>query len=108
MSRYHTRILDRPIACNLAALSNRTRYESLKTLVQGAISGVAELPDGFSYSLDGKSITLAELGEWIDLERQCCPFLTFELSVSGPDMLWWLTLTGPEGTKPLLAQAFSV
>jgi hypothetical protein len=45
-------------------------------------------------------------GDWISLERQCCPFLNFEVSVSGTDTLWWLTLTGPEGVKPLLEREF--
>jgi hypothetical protein len=95
-----------PLTCNLAALPNRTRYRTLSDQLRTAISGAAELPDGYSYSIQGERLSLAELGEWISLEGQCCPFLRFELSVSGTDRLWWLTLTGPEGVKTLLEREF--
>jgi hypothetical protein len=95
-----------PLTCHLAALPDRTRYRSLSDQLRTAISGAAELPDGYSYSVRGDQLSLAELGDWISLERQCCPFLNFEVSVSGTDTLWWLTLTGPEGVKPLLEREF--
>jgi hypothetical protein len=95
-----------PIACNLSAIVDRSRYEILSDLVRDAISGRAELPDGFAFSLNGEIIQLAELGEWISLERQCCPFLNFELSVSGSDSIWWLTLTGSDGVKAVLDHEF--
>jgi hypothetical protein len=97
-----------PIACNLAALPDRTRYRTLFERLRHAISGSAELPDGYSYSVRAEEMSLAELGEWISLECLCCPFLHFELSVLGSDTLWWLTLTGPEGTKPILEREFPV
>lgn len=42
----------------------------------------------------------------IGMERRCCPFLTLQLSASGNDAYWLLTLTGPEGVKPLLRAEF--
>jgi hypothetical protein len=68
--------------------------------------GSAELPDGYFYSVRGGQFSLVELGDWISLERQCCPFLNFEVSAAGTDTLWWLTLTGPEGVKPLSNGSF--
>jgi hypothetical protein len=38
----------------------------------------------------------------IDLERQCCPFLRFELKVLPANGPIWLELTGPEGTRDFL------
>jgi hypothetical protein len=101
-----TVISAQPVACNPAALPDRARYQTLSNRLRAAISGAAELPDGYTYSLNGNLISLAEMGEWISLECQCCPFLTFELTVSGIDTLYWLNLTGPEGTKAILEQAF--
>jgi hypothetical protein len=95
-----------PIICNLGAISNRSRYGTLSKLVRAAISGRAELSDGFAFSLNGEIIGLPELAEWITFERQCCPFLNFELSLSGADSIWWLTLTGPDGAKALLDREF--
>jgi hypothetical protein len=42
-----------------------------------------ELPTGYAFKLDGKAISLAEVAEWISMERLCCPFLTLQLSASG-------------------------
>jgi hypothetical protein len=95
-----------PIACDLSALPDPRRYCTLSEKLRSAISGSAELPDGYSYSILGEQLSLAELGEWVACERLCCPFLNFELSVSGVDTLWWLTLTGPPGTKPILEREF--
>lgn len=66
----------------------------------------AELPDGYSYRLDGSAILLSQVGEWISLERLCCPFLTLTISVAGGERDWLWTLTGPKGVKPLLMEEF--
>jgi hypothetical protein len=39
-----------PLACNLAALPDPVRYRNLLDRLRSAISGSAELPDGYSYS----------------------------------------------------------
>jgi hypothetical protein len=51
-------------------------------------------------------MSLTELAEWMTMERLCCPFLTLQISASGNQPDWLLTLTGPEGTKPLLDAEF--
>lgn len=94
------------IACDLTAIKDPSRYEVLKGSLRAAISGRAELPDGFAFSLDGNKISLVQLGEWMSYERQCCPFLNFDLSVSGTDHVWWLTMTGPEEAKLILDREF--
>ncbi len=60
------------------------------------------MPNGYVYQLELKAISLPEVAEWMSLERLCCPFLKFELSGQGHQTDRMLTLTGPEGVKPLL------
>ena len=96
-----------PIACNPNAIApaERAHYRQLVNRLRAAIRDRAEIDNGFHYHLDSASITLPELAEWIALERLCCPFLTFHLSVSAePD--WRLSLAGPPGVKPLLDAEF--
>jgi hypothetical protein len=38
----------------------------------------------------------------MSLELLCCPFLRFQLSVSGNGDDWALALTGPAGVKPMI------
>jgi hypothetical protein len=93
------------VACNLKAISaaDRPHYEQLMRRIHASIRERNELRDGYSYKVDGKSVSLKDAAEWIGLERLCCPFFTFELSVTASQTDWTLKLTGPAGVKELLA-----
>ena len=95
-------------ACNLKAIGAavRPRYNDLTSRLRTAIRDRTELPDGFKFRLNGSTISLPEIAEWMTMERLCCPFLTLQLAVSGNQTDWWLKLTGSEGVKPLLQAEF--
>src|SRR3954452_18464568 len=98
------------LACDLSAIgaADRPRYSDLVKRVRAAIRERAEISDGYVFKLDSQAIGLLELAEWISMERLCCPFLTLQLSASGNQKHWGLTLTGPEGVKPLIETEFVV
>lgn len=95
------------LACNLKAISAamRPRYNDLIKQVRIALSDRAELPDGYSFKLDNDKVTLPEVAEWITMERLCCPFLTFNLEVSGQGKAR-LILRGPVAAKAILHEEF--
>jgi hypothetical protein len=95
-------------ACNLKAISaaERPRYNELVKRIRGAIRNRSEISEGYAFKLDSKTVTLPEAAEWIVMERLCCPFLTLQLSAAGNHTDWTLTLTGPEGVKPLIVAEF--
>ena len=95
-------------ACNLKAIgaADRPRYHELVKRIRSAIRERREISNGYAFRLDDKGITLPETAEWIGMERQCCPFLTLQISASGNQPHWLLTLTGPEGVKALLDAEF--
>jgi hypothetical protein len=94
------------LACNIEAISaaQRPRYNDLVTRLRVAMRDRRELPDGYSYSLDSAKITLPEISEWIAMESQCCPFLTFQLEEA--DEAVRLTMRGPDGSKAVLREEF--
>jgi catechol 2,3-dioxygenase-like lactoylglutathione lyase family enzyme len=96
------------IACNLNAIkaSERPRYELLIARLRAAVRERTNQHDGYAYRLDGGAISLQEVAEWITMERLCCPFLTLQLSATGNQEDWILTLTGPAGVKSLLEAEF--
>lgn len=98
----------RVFACNLKAISaaDRSRYNDLVKRVRAALRDRSEISNGYTFKLDNKTVTLPEAAEWISMERLCCPFLTLQISASGNQPHWVLTLTGPEGVKPLLDAEF--
>ena len=46
--------------------------------------------------------TLSLLATFVDLERRCCAFLRFELTVEPDGGPVWLELTGPPGAREFL------
>ena len=74
--------------------------------VARTIIGRAELADGFELSFDATRLDLAALGEWIALERRCCPFLSFRLDIE-PAGKTTLALTGGPGVKEFLRSEMS-
>jgi hypothetical protein len=96
------------LACNLTAIDDddRPRYNELVKRIQAAMRDRREIPDGYVFTLDHEAVAFAEAAEWISMERLCCPFLTLQLSASGADAHWLLTLRGPAGVKPLLDAEF--
>lgn len=96
------------LACNLNAISaaERPRYRELVKRVREAVRDRTEMRDGYAFKLDRKTITLPEAAEWMASERLCCPFLTIQVYAADNQAEWILSLTGPEGVKPLLDAEF--
>jgi hypothetical protein len=66
------------------------------------------LNDGYALRFPTDDATLTELMQLIQLERQCCAFLRFRLTVEPGGGPVWLELTGPEGTKSFLESALGL
>jgi hypothetical protein len=96
--------------CNVKAFTEeeRVQYNELTAKLKIARTGTRELPDGYSFELDPKQVSLAEVAEWVADERKCCPFFTFEISVAGETGSLTLSLKGREGVKPFIRVEFHV
>ena len=61
-----------------------------------------ELPDGYAFHVSGDKKGIAVVAELIVAERECCPFLAFEVAAlpnMGPVIV---RVTGPAGAKEFL------
>src|SRR5580704_10713487 len=96
------------LTCNINGIlpQERTRYERLVEAVRRAVKERLELPDGYAFQLDTIQISTGQLVEWVELERQCCPFFGFEVRWEGKNGPVWLRLTGPEGIKEFILDEF--
>jgi len=91
-----------PIACILSNADLRKREAMLLAEDKSALIATEELDDGYGFRIPGDRKWLAVVTELISAERECCPFLKFELTADsnmGPLML---RMTGPAGTKEFL------
>ena len=92
-----------PIACTLGPAALKARREDLLGgLVRRAVERV-ELPNGYRVRFEPANDILSAIAEVVEVERQCCRFLTFELTIEPADGPIWLEFTGPVGTREFLA-----
>jgi hypothetical protein len=91
------------VACSLGSEEMRRRREAVLSPIAAAVVEMRALEDGCALGFAPEQPGLAQLAELIDLERRCCPFLRFELTVEPAGGRVWLALTGPSGTREFLA-----
>ena len=96
--------------CNVKAFTKeeRVNYNELSAKLKTARISTQELPDGYSFKLDPKLVSLAEVAERVVAERKCCPFFTFEIGVEGETGALTLSLKGREGVKPFIRMEFHI
>jgi hypothetical protein len=95
---------DLPIACALSPDELRARGDQLLPGLAAVASAKAPLPDGLRLEFAPSSELLARVAGVIDDERQCCPFLRFTLGVAPAGGPVTLDVTGPPGTREILAE----
>ena len=93
-----------PIACDLGALSSaqRTRERALLAEFRGIFRDAQETDQGYRVVIPDDPLVLSRLGELVALERLCCPFLAFDLSIPAERGLVTLHIYGRLGAKSFL------
>lgn len=89
-----------PIACSLNQAQFAERVQLANRLAQQALER-RDLPEGVSIRFESLPGRMAELARFVELERACCPFLTFRIDApAGGDIL--LELTGPADAQQII------
>lgn len=91
-----------PVACSLTEPELRDREATTLASVRARVREVEERESGYALRFEPEEGLIPEIATLIDLERRCCPFLRFGLTVTPGNGPVWLELTGPEGTRELL------
>jgi len=93
-----------PFVCDMSAIPADQRGAHMATIKKLflAAEGLQELPNGYTVRLPNESEALVTAVQFIGLERRCCPFLDFGLSIEREGGPVWLSLTGREGVKPFI------
>jgi hypothetical protein len=87
------------VDCCLSDTELRKRVAMLLARFESAVIATQELPDGYVFRLPGDKKWMAAVWEAIAAERECCPFLTFELTAQPNREPVSVRVTGPAGTK---------
>lgn len=91
-----------PIACELDGPGRQAREEAIREMLKGSAEVVTRRGDGIEVRFPGGADCLPQIAELIELERNCCRFLRFELTAEPGGGPIRLTITGPEGTRAFL------
>ena len=93
---------DIPLACGLTGQEKTGRLRELAQMLSQRIGDVRELDNGYELPYPGTDESLAAVTEFIALERECCPFLTFELVLEPQRGPLTVRMRGPPGVKEFL------
>jgi hypothetical protein len=92
-----------PVACVPAAIPAQERaghFALAKKLFTEMAKTRQDLASGYEFQFEATA--LGAIARFVENERKCCPFMSFELEIapaSGPILL---RLTGPDGTRAVL------
>jgi hypothetical protein len=84
----------------------RKHKAELEKVLRSLITGVHELSDGYQFEFPPETHTLQMLSEWIGMERTCCPFFEFDLSLQAEAGPLSMSLRGREGVKQFIRADF--
>lgn len=91
------------IACTLSGPDFAQRRKAVLDLMHARLRELRRQLNGYALRFDPSEDQLATLATLIDVERQCCPFLRFQLTVEPEGGAIWLELSGPPPTGDWLA-----
>ena len=95
------------VVCFLTDQELKIRRQEHLDRMAALLQEVLEIPTGFKYTFRLESDALERLFKIVELERNCCPFLNFDLSLRAGEDTVSLALTGPEGTKEAVKSLFN-
>lgn len=96
-----------PVACVLTGKQLQQRRRDYLDKIAGSLTDFKELESGFSYRFPLRETILQDLAEIVDLERKCCPFLSFKIILEAGNNFVSLELTGAKGTKETIKSLFN-
>jgi hypothetical protein len=92
-----------PVACTLSGPELAARRAGALAAIRRDQEEARWLPDGVALRFAAGPDRLPTLAAFIELERRCCAFLRFRLTIEPGGGPVWLELTGPPGTRDFLA-----
>jgi hypothetical protein len=94
------------LACTLTDTDLGERRRTILDSVRRALLDVSPLLNGYAYRFEATSEILSQLARLVDLERQCCAFLTSRIIVEADRQPICLEITGPPEANAVIADFF--
>ena len=94
-------------ACSLTEQEAAARRNELHDSLADSYRGSAAENGTVTVDFDGVEETLPALASFVEQERDCCAFATYQLVVEPPYEETQLVVDGPEGTAELFREELS-
>jgi hypothetical protein len=100
---------EQPIVCDLTVFSTdtRTQIASVVPDMFKAVQKVQELPDGYAFQFPNEPGMFMTLANFVEHERQCCPFYSFVLEAEPYGSPLWLRMKGGVEVKTFMQTAWT-
>ena len=95
------------ILCTLNDAEFRERERDVLQKIKASVLSTHETESGYAFRFPSDDVAFAALNEFIVLERRCCPFLDFKMTVPRGEGDIFLELSGPEGAKEFIEANFA-
>jgi len=95
-----------PIACDLSAIGDREGHVSHTKKLFGEREETREVDGGVALRFPGEARYAERILDFVEGERQCCPFLTFEITFEPEERGIWLFLGGGEQAEAYIKSQF--
>lgn len=94
-----------PVACDLSVFgqSERVEHMALARSLWKQAKQIIEHKDGFTFVFEQTPRLENQVAHWVNDERKCCPFFSFEVAKERESSTLKLQITGPGGAKEILA-----
>ncbi len=90
-------------SCLLSPQELKARSLATHTQIIAKAEEIVETQDGYKLKfVDADDALVTTLAEWINVERKCCSFFQFELTVEQFNGPLWLEVGGDAGAKQFL------
>jgi hypothetical protein len=90
------------LVCKLIGEELREKKELLKKEIFSQVKEVKEVSSGYILKFDDKNDILLKLTDYVMVEKECCPFFTFDFNVQPNAKGVSLKISGSDGAKEML------
>lgn len=90
---------DESLCCRLNQPHDVAHRGALITALHRTALERRELEQGLAIRFSGDATTERRIFEFIAMERNCCPFLSFQLNLAAERGSIWMKVEGPRGVK---------
>ena len=92
--------IEAPIACSLDGPGMADRIAEFRELFADGLVGRDRTAEGIRFRFRATAAMESRIRDMARRENECCPFFTFNITVTGGEVLW--DASAPDDARPIL------